>query len=146
MHLHTVVPLGVLAASASAHWSAQRFSRAGAAVDLAAPDAALGPAEHVVPITGKVARSQAKRSLQTTLRQRASGKNYTAILAGGDYDREYLADLTAGGQTFKVVVDTGRCASCWSVGLMRQLRTLGVQLGYVACGEGLQVLQSHFIP
>jgi hypothetical protein len=119
MHLHTLAPLSALVASASAHWSAERFSRAGAAVDIAAAEAALGPAEHVVPFIGKVARSQAKRSLRTTLRQRASGKNYTAILAGADFDEEYLADLTAGGQTFKVIVDTGRCASCWNFGLTR---------------------------
>ncbi|KAJ7780230.1 acid protease [Mycena maculata] len=42
----------------------------------------------------------------SALRAKASTNN-TAVLAGSDLDQEYLTNITVGGQTFPVIVDTG---------------------------------------
>jgi hypothetical protein len=65
-------------------------------------------AEFYVPLTGKVARSAYKKHFLNTLRNQVSKSfNYTAVLAGSMTDKEYLTDITIGGQEFKVIVDTG---------------------------------------
>ncbi|KAJ7623708.1 acid protease [Roridomyces roridus] len=43
----------------------------------------------------------------TSLRGHVSSNNFTAVLAGSDFDQEYLTNITVGGQTFPAIVDTG---------------------------------------
>ncbi|KAF7977109.1 hypothetical protein HWV62_4709 [Athelia sp. TMB] len=65
----------------------------------------LPQAQFSLPLSGKTTRSKGKQDALLTLRKRSS--SYTAVLAGGDEDQEYLTDITIGGQDFKVIVDTG---------------------------------------
>lgn len=65
----------------------------------------LPQAQYFLPLSGKTTRSKAKQDALQALRKRSS--NYTAVVAGGAKDQEYLTDITIGGQQFKVIVDTG---------------------------------------
>ncbi|KAF7977088.1 hypothetical protein HWV62_4667 [Athelia sp. TMB] len=65
----------------------------------------LPQAQFTMPFSGKIARPRGKQEILHTVRKRSS--SYTAVLAGGLSDQEYLTDITIGGQEFKVEVDTG---------------------------------------
>ncbi|KAJ7065390.1 aspartic peptidase domain-containing protein [Mycena amicta] len=68
--------------------------------------AVIPPAQFIAPITAKAPRRSSKKAHITNLRSKVSG-NTTATLAGADLDQEYLTEITVGGQTFPVIVDTG---------------------------------------
>jgi hypothetical protein len=76
----------------------------------------IPPAEFSVPITAKVPRSKAKKRLlagilgrlQNTRKGTPVGASATVPIAGAAFDREYVADVTVGGQTFSLIIDTGR--------------------------------------
>lgn len=64
----------------------------------------------VLPLTSKVTQSSYKQVLAKALRGRTKssrGRVKQAELAGAAGDVSYLADIVVGGQSFKVVVDTG---------------------------------------
>ncbi|KAJ7478969.1 acid protease [Mycena latifolia] len=69
----------------------------------AVSSAALPKAEFLVPFTDKIHRKGAKKHLLDGL----MGKSTTVSLAGASFDHEYVTDVTFGGQTFKLIVDTG---------------------------------------
>jgi len=46
------------------------------------------------------------QSLRSSLASQA-GSNFTAVLAGSDFDEEYLTNVTFGNQEFELIVDTG---------------------------------------
>eukprot|EP00918_Siedleckia_nematoides_P001398 GHVU01003330.1.p1 GENE.GHVU01003330.1~~GHVU01003330.1.p1 ORF type:complete len:125 (+),score=5.83 GHVU01003330.1:129-503(+) len=77
--------------------------------------AAIAPhipvAEYVLPLAAKAPRPGYKKAAMDTLRgrsQQGSSSVPTAVLAGSDFDEEYLTNITVGGQKFTVIVDTGR--------------------------------------
>ncbi|KAJ7478970.1 acid protease [Mycena latifolia] len=69
----------------------------------AVSSAALPKAEFLVPFTDKIHRKGAKKHLLDGL----IGKGTTVSLTGANFDHEYITDVTFGGQTFKLIVDTG---------------------------------------
>lgn len=68
----------------------------------------LPKAPFVASITQKVPRSSARKEALWSIRG-PSAK--TARIAGSDDDEEYLTSITIGGQTFEVIIDTGRCVT-----------------------------------
>jgi predicted aspartyl protease len=97
--------LSALAATANAAYSVQRVSLP--TTESVNAQGALTPeviptAEYSVSLSEKVPRSTVKKNAL-----RAVTKAKTASLFGSDDDEEYLTDITIGGQTFKVIVDTG---------------------------------------
>jgi predicted aspartyl protease len=73
----------------------------------------LPAADFAVSLTAKTPRSTRKKEMLRALRGSKSSKASTASLAGSDQDEEYLTDITIGGQSFKVIVDTGRYSYHW---------------------------------
>jgi hypothetical protein len=70
----------------------------------------LPAAEFSVAFSGTTPRSKAKKSIMQSLRSSLSsqaGSNFTAVLAGSDFDEEYLTSVTLGNQKFEHIVDTG---------------------------------------
>ncbi|KAJ3990171.1 aspartic peptidase domain-containing protein [Lentinula detonsa] len=70
----------------------------------------LPAADYSVPITASVPRSKAKQSLLQTLRESQAakaGSNFTTVLAGSDFDEEYLTNVKFGAQEFMLIIDTG---------------------------------------
>lgn len=68
----------------------------------------LPAAPFFAPITSRSPRRASKSSALHALRS-SGASAHTAPLMGSDYDYEYLANITIGGQGFSVIVDTGRC-------------------------------------
>lgn len=71
-------------------------------------------AQFYVSLTEKVSRPAYKKNMLKAL-GRSTASNYTGDLAGSVNDSEYLTDITIGGQTFKVIVDTGSWVCNWVV-------------------------------
>jgi hypothetical protein len=65
----------------------------------------LPAAQFSVPLTEKVPRQTYKKKLLEALRTGLSTP--TAVLAGSAHDIQYLANVTVGGENFKLIVDTG---------------------------------------
>lgn len=61
-------------------------------------------AQYVQPLVGSTPRSASKKA---ALRHVSGGRGL-ANVAGAEGDREYLTNITVGGQPFTVVIDTGR--------------------------------------
>jgi hypothetical protein len=78
------------------------------------PDVSLPEADVALPISGKVPRSAARAGLRHSLRQHVTARDYVASLAGGYADQEYIVNVTVGGRTFPMVLDTGRYAKLLS--------------------------------
>lgn len=75
------------------------------------PSSPLPAADFSVPITASAPRSKAKKSLLRALRESQAaqaGSNFTTVLAGSDFDEEYLTNVKFGEQDFMLIVDTGR--------------------------------------
>ncbi|KZP04844.1 acid protease [Athelia psychrophila] len=101
-----MVPLAFLVAAltaVSAH--AYEIRKIAPRTSSALATEVLPSAQYSLPLTGKAPRSKAKKAALSALRKNAT--SFTAVLAGGDYDEEYMTDITVGGQAFKVIVDTG---------------------------------------
>jgi hypothetical protein len=97
--------LSVLAATANAAYNVQRASlptTEAVNVQGALTPEVIPTAEFSLSLSGKVPRSTAKRNALHAVTQAR-----TASLFGVANDQEYLTDITIGGQTFKVIVDTG---------------------------------------
>ncbi|KAJ3851420.1 aspartic peptidase domain-containing protein [Lentinula lateritia] len=74
------------------------------------PSSPLPVADFSVPITASAPRSKAKKSLLRALRESQAaqaGGNFTTVLAGSDFDEEYLTNVKFGEQEFMLIVDTG---------------------------------------
>ncbi|KAJ3810444.1 hypothetical protein F5876DRAFT_65601 [Lentinula aff. lateritia] len=74
------------------------------------PSSPLPAADFSVPITASAPRSKAKKSLLRALRESQAaqaGSNFTTVLAGSDFDEEYLTNVMFGEQEFMLIVDTG---------------------------------------
>jgi hypothetical protein len=67
----------------------------------------LPAAQFSVSLSEKVARPAYKTNFLNTLRGSKASTSGAAVLAGAGNDVQYLADITIGGQSFKVIVDTG---------------------------------------
>nr|GAT51413.1 acid protease [Mycena chlorophos] len=67
----------------------------------------IPPAQFVMPITQTTPRRASKKANLAALRAYLCGDKDTAVLSGSDLDQEYLTDVTVGGQTFPLIVDTG---------------------------------------
>lgn len=70
----------------------------------------IAQASLCVPFTGRTTRHKGKQSLLESLLGK-SRKSTTVTLDGTRLDHEYIADVTIGGQSFKLIVDTGRFAN-----------------------------------
>ncbi|THG95840.1 hypothetical protein EW026_g5877 [Hermanssonia centrifuga] len=77
-----------------------RSSRVSAASTTELPTAPFS-----IALTDKAPRSSYKKQLLRELR--SGGKSKTAVVDGSGDDEEYLTDIVVGGQSFKVIVDTG---------------------------------------
>ncbi len=88
-----------------------RSSRVSAASTTELPTAPFS-----IALTDKAPRSSYKKQLLRELR--SGGKSKTAVVDGSGDDEEYLTDIVVGGQSFKVIVDTGRCVALASVMLL----------------------------
>ncbi|KAJ3856693.1 hypothetical protein EV368DRAFT_78438 [Lentinula lateritia] len=74
------------------------------------PSSPLPAADFSVPITASAPHSKAKKSLLRALRESQAaqaGSNFTTVLAGSDFDEEYLTNVMFGEQEFMLIVDTG---------------------------------------
>lgn len=69
-------------------------------------------ATFVTSLSQKVPRRAVKKRALRELRRSASK---TATIIGTDDDEEYATGITVGGQSFEVIVDTGRSVYCGSV-------------------------------
>lgn len=70
----------------------------------------LPAAQFSLPLTGKVSRPSYKKFLNARRKRShiARSPSHTAILARTELaSEEYVTDITIGGQSFKVIVDTG---------------------------------------
>ena len=94
--------------------SAHAFSERGSSYDIrrvapltnvALTTEILPAAQFLVSLTEKVPRQMYKKKLLEALRTGLSAP--TAVLAGSANDVQYLANITVGGEKFKVIVDTG---------------------------------------
>lgn len=65
----------------------------------------IPPAQFSVSLTEKVSRPAYKRQMLSALGSNAA--NFTAIVDASGGENEYLTDIKIGGQSFKVIVDTG---------------------------------------
>ncbi|KAJ3803971.1 aspartic peptidase domain-containing protein [Lentinula aff. lateritia] len=74
------------------------------------PSSPLPAADFSVPITASAPRSKAKKSLMRALKESQAaqaGGNFTTVLAGSDFDEEYLMNVKFGEQEFSLIGDTG---------------------------------------
>ncbi|KAJ7211719.1 acid protease [Mycena pura] len=66
----------------------------------------LPPASFLAPIVSRTPRRLSKVEALRSLRS-SGGASHIALLVGAQHDYEYLTNVTVGGQSFSVVVDTG---------------------------------------
>lgn len=107
----TLATVQTAAGHPSPDFSVQRISFSPSSAIQHRPGVSLPAAEYTLPISGSVPRSKARKQLRDRLRSHYSGSRSgdVAMLAGADFDEEYLVEITAGGnQQFSVIVDTGR--------------------------------------
>jgi hypothetical protein len=85
---------------------------------LARTNTVLPEAQFTVPFSASVPRSEAKKQRLNALRDSvATGtSNFTTPASGTTFDQEYVANVTIGGQTFALRIDTGRCVCLISPG------------------------------
>jgi predicted aspartyl protease len=86
-----------------------------AAESSAVAGAAIPPAKHVATLTARVPASARKQAAKQALFGAAASPPYVNALAGVAADSEYATNITIGGQSFPVLVDTGTPASTSSV-------------------------------
>lgn len=71
----------------------------------------LPAAEFSTAFSATTPRSKAKKARMDFLRSSLAsqaGRNFTSVLAGSDFDEEYLMNVTIGNQEFYLILDTGR--------------------------------------
>lgn len=100
----TLFTVFVIALVVSAH--AYTLNRVAPVTSGAVEIKMLPAAQFSTPLIDKIPRRAFKRRMLTRA-SIAEPSNYTSILQGGSLDSEYLAEITIGGQNFKVIVDTG---------------------------------------
>ncbi|KAJ3804217.1 hypothetical protein F5876DRAFT_70821, partial [Lentinula aff. lateritia] len=74
------------------------------------PSSPLPAADFSVPITASAPCSKAKKSVMQARRESQAaqaGSNFTTVLTGFDFDKEYLTNVMFGEQEFMLIVDTG---------------------------------------
>lgn len=77
-------------------------------------DANLPPADVTLPISRAVPRSATRARLRHSLPQHAAARSRVTPLAGAFYDQDYIVNVTVGGTTFPMVLDTGRFVKLFS--------------------------------
>lgn len=102
-----MAPLSLLvAALAIASTNAYEVTRFAPSTGSVEPEV-LPQAQFSVALAAKTPRSTYKNNMREAVLKKGKASNYTGVLAGSDDDEEYLTNITIGGQTFQVIVDTG---------------------------------------